>query len=476
MRVLMLEFNELCPSLMDRFIAEGHLPNFERLREHSLAMVTDAEEAPPNLEPWIQWVTVHTGLSYAEHECFKLNDGGRLKQRRLWDEVGAAGSKAWVCGSMNAGIDQSAFAGHFMPDPWASEVEAYPEGYFRPYLDVVRAYVQEHSGRPQVSPLTLAKFIRFMVANGLRYETIVATMKQLASERRSNVKWRRAMILDRLQWDLFAAIYRREQPRLATFFLNSTAHFQHFHWREMTPDIFLNKPSEADTLAFRDTIRAGYENMDRIVGKALDLADDRTAIVLATALSQQPMLTYEDQGGRQIFRHHDIDQLLRFAGIDAPHEYRPVMSQQFLLHFENGDAALAASEKLGSLILDNGRPVMWAVPEPTTPNIVNAGCLVSANPEGATVRAGSSGRQMPFDKLFYPLEALRSGMHHPDGMFWVSAPGIAPRRMDEKVPLTAVHPTVLTLLGIDGGEKSAPSLLTDGHAATPVESARPLVA
>ena len=62
--VILLEFNELCPSLMGQFIQQGKLPNFQRFYNESAVYTTDAEEQPPNLEPWIQWVTVHTGQPY----------------------------------------------------------------------------------------------------------------------------------------------------------------------------------------------------------------------------------------------------------------------------------------------------------------------------------------------------------------------------------------------------------------------------
>lgn len=73
--VIILEFNELVPELLDRFMNEGRLPNFKRLHDESIVAITDAEEEPPYLEPWIQWVSAHTGLSYAEHRCFNLNEG-----------------------------------------------------------------------------------------------------------------------------------------------------------------------------------------------------------------------------------------------------------------------------------------------------------------------------------------------------------------------------------------------------------------
>jgi hypothetical protein len=77
--VILIEFNELCPSLMGRFLGARKLPNFQRLHDQAQVYVTDAEEEAPNLEPWIQWVTVHSGMSYREHQVFHLADGHTLR-------------------------------------------------------------------------------------------------------------------------------------------------------------------------------------------------------------------------------------------------------------------------------------------------------------------------------------------------------------------------------------------------------------
>ena len=62
--VILLEFNELSPTLMNRFIGQGHLPNFKRFSEEAAVYLTEAEERAPYLDPWIQWITVHTGLNF----------------------------------------------------------------------------------------------------------------------------------------------------------------------------------------------------------------------------------------------------------------------------------------------------------------------------------------------------------------------------------------------------------------------------
>ena len=45
--VLLLEFNELSPALLDRFIEAGELPNFANLRDESDVYITEAAERPP---------------------------------------------------------------------------------------------------------------------------------------------------------------------------------------------------------------------------------------------------------------------------------------------------------------------------------------------------------------------------------------------------------------------------------------------
>lgn len=133
MRTIVLEFNELSPQLLDRFIEQEHLPNFRRFRDSAMVAVTDAEETAPNLEPWIQWVTVHTGLSFAEHGCFNLNEGSDLTAPRLWDLVSRADQTNWICGSMNAAV-QPGFRGCFLPDPWATSAEPVPLNMSGPTL------------------------------------------------------------------------------------------------------------------------------------------------------------------------------------------------------------------------------------------------------------------------------------------------------------------------------------------------------
>src|SRR5215472_10401467 len=205
--VIMIEFNELSPSLMNRFMSEGKLPHFSRFYRESRIYTTDAEERPPYLNPWIQWVTVHSGLPYSEHHVFHLGDGHRFEEKRVWDLLSEAGLRVWVCGSMNVRYDEP-LNGSLLPDPWTSEIGPYPKSLL-PYIQFVRRNVQEHTN-PEFS-LGVAdffKFLTFMITHGLSASTIYSIAEEMVREFVTGQTWKRAVLLDKLQWDLFRWYYR----------------------------------------------------------------------------------------------------------------------------------------------------------------------------------------------------------------------------------------------------------------------------
>jgi hypothetical protein len=443
-KVIQLEFNELCPSLMEQFIGAGRLPNFTRLRRESVVMVTDAGEDAPNLEPWIQWITVHTGLPFSEHAIFDLGDGHKLNVPRIWDMVGETGRKVWICGSMNASF-RKPIQGFILPDPWTTGIAPYPDDEFDAFFNFIRANVQEHTRSSM--PVTKAdqlRFLAFMVKRGMRADTVWAIIRQLASESKTESKWKRAAILDRLLFDAFAWYWKRHQPAFSTFFLNSTAHFQHMYWRNMAPELFNAKPGQSEQDAYANAIRFGYEQMDVLVGKVLAVTGPDTTIVLTTALSQQPCLKYENTGGKTFYRPNDPQSLFRFAGIGTSPKYAPVMSEQFHLYFDNEVEAKDASEKLQAL-RSGGQTVMMARHEGSQ---VFAGCNVFVKLDATATVSNGQGASESFEKLFYNCNLVKSGMHHRDGIFWVRNRHQTPKAIREKVPLTAVAPTLLSLLDV----------------------------
>ena len=357
MRLILLEFNELSPPIIKQLMAAGELPNFKRFYEESAVHETEADAVAPNLEPWIQWVTVHSGLPFSEHGIERLGDGHELEVPSLWDVVSADGGSVWVCGSMN--IDYRApINGWVLPDPWVTKVRPYPDDILDPYYRFVSANVQEHTREDSaLSRSEQIAFVKFMARHGLKPSTAAAIVRQLASERRSDTRWRRPVMLDRIQYDLFRWHWARAKPTFSTFFLNSTAHYQHIYWRHMEPESFEVKPDPAELAIYEDAIPFGYRQMDGMIGRFLDLADSETTLVLLTAMSQEPCLKYEDVGGKMMYRPKDFERLLEAAGITDPVESAPVMAEEFQLDFATEEAARDAEQKLAA-VRYNGEQAM----------------------------------------------------------------------------------------------------------------------
>jgi len=443
--MILLEFNELSPALMETFIDQGYLPNFKRLRDSSQVFTTNAEEVAPNLDPWIQWVTVHSGLSFDEHGIFHLGDGHKLAVKSLWDMISAQGKTVWVCGSMNIKYD-TPLRGAVIPDPWTVGVSPYP-AEFEPYYRFVQRNVQEYTNdKVPLSKGDYFRFLKFMVMNGLSFRTVRSIIAQLASERRTGKgKWKRATILDKLQRDVFLSYFRKLRPQFSTFFLNSTAHFQHAHWRNMDPEPFKIKPTDADQAEYQHAVRYGYEEMDAIVGDIMAAAPSDAVIVMATALSQQPCLIYEDIGGKTFYRARTFEPLLEFAGVKGCEKVEPVMSEEFHLRFGNERDATEAAERLAALRVD-GRQAMQVERRGTN---VFSGCIIYTQLEhDALLEGGPNDRSTPFFRIFYQVESLKSGMHHPDGILWMRIPGSRPTVHHEQVSLRDLAPTLLSLFGI----------------------------
>lgn len=444
--MILLEFNELSPALMDTFIEQGHLPNFRRLRNASQVFTTDAEEVAPNLDPWIQWVTVHSGLSFDQHGIHHLGDGDKLEVKSLWDMIAATGKTVWVCGSMNIKYDKP-LRGAVIPDPWTVGTSPSPDELATYYMFVQRNVQEYTNDRVPLSKGDYARFLTFMMTHGLSLNTISSIVRQLSSERRTGKgKWKRATILDKLQRDVFLHYFKKLRPAFSTFFLNSTAHFQHVHWRNMDPEPFKIKPTDSDQAEYQHAVRYGYEEMDRLVGQILATAPANAVVVLATALSQQPCLIYEDLGGKTFYRPRTFDSLINFAGISGCQKVEPVMSEQFHLRFGSESDARDSAERLRALRVEGSEAMKV---ECRGANVFSGCRIFSQLDHEALLEGGPKGASIPFFRLFYQVESLKSGMHHPDGILWMRIPGSAPAVHPEKVSLRDLPPTVLSMFGIE---------------------------
>lgn len=445
-RLLLLEFNELCPHLLDRWIGEGELPNFKRFRDASEAYVTVADADPPALEPWIQWYSMHTGLSYDQHGVFSLTDGPKAGHPDIWGILRDAGLRTASCCSMNT-------KGFYVPgslymaDPWCTTEAAYPEelNIFHTFVsETVREYTNPSSARRLGD---MARFMWFLTTHGLRARTVSDTVAQLCSEKLidRSLAWRRPAVLDWMQRDVFLHYYKKIRPDFATLFLNSTAHLQHSYWRYMEPEHFEGKANDEDIRRYRGAILFGYKNMDRLLGDFFQLEDENVTLVLASALSQQPFLKHEAIGGQHFYRPRDLDRLLAELEV-RPQQVQSVMTHQYVMEFNDMTERDEAFGRLKAVTCD-GEEVFGI--RKHSDNTLYFGCqlrTVVARDAQLSLSRGANTTQ-PFYEVFYLIEQTKSGSHHPDGVLWFKT-GTG-RIHQEKVSVRDVFPTLLDFFDVD---------------------------
>ena len=75
LKLLLIQLNEINFDIVSKYIKifPDRFPGFKNLFE-GISTNTKAEEEYSQLEPWIQWASVHTGKSYNEHKIFRLGD------------------------------------------------------------------------------------------------------------------------------------------------------------------------------------------------------------------------------------------------------------------------------------------------------------------------------------------------------------------------------------------------------------------
>jgi hypothetical protein len=352
------------------------------------------------------------------------------------------------CGSMNAKAIQGQ-DNVFVPDPWCTTEPPNP-AELSAYYDVVTRLVHDSSsGQVKALPKSAyVRFLNFMLGHGLSMTTITSILKQLWSDTvmRKPTSWKRVVILDKLQFDIFRHYWRTKKPQFSTFFLNSTAHYQHAYWHLLFPDKFAPPIESNAPPGAEGAILYGYQQMDDLLARFARLESEGATLVLSTALSQQA----NPNAGKVFYRPHDAAAFLRILDADCQ-ELLPVMAHQYSARFANEQEAEKVRIKLTSLKCD-GKPVIDIAdsPESTIFFGVRSGPPV---PKSARVQ-GSQGVEFAFHDHFYILPTIKSGAHHPDSVLWIK--NGQPKRHAKPVSILDILPTILDsyqmdLKAIDGG-------------------------
>jgi predicted AlkP superfamily phosphohydrolase/phosphomutase len=453
-KVLLLEFNEISWSVIDRLLAErgeGFLPNICRLRNQGSWGTSVALEQPPLLDPWVTWVTVHTGVSQAVHGAKVLEqDAATVGAKRSWEYAAEAGHSIGVFGSIGA-YPPPQVNGFVVPGPFAPGDDTFPRE-LKPIQSLNRRHTHAHGGsRRNDSVFEMLKAGSQLLRLGLRPATCARIASQLARERANRrAAWRRVMLQPLVNYDFFAELYRRQRPTFATWHTNHAAHYMHHYWRAWSDSGFLSKGPEDERAVYGEAVPLGYKLCDELLGRFLGLIDKDTVLVLCSSMGQQPFVNAAYREGKAIVRFKNIQRFLQQIDAEGVTETVPTMVPQVNLRVPDPILRTKLAARIREIVRTvDGKAQKGIVAEET-------GEILTVTPLSLSERASNVTYKIPGVENLCRLEDLfamdaptvKQGMHHPNGLFIAYGKGVPEGLQLGTCTNLDIAPTLLSLLGV----------------------------
>ncbi len=339
MKVILLELNEINFDFVEKYLKSGEdLPAFSNVLNKKIYK-TSSENEYEHLEPWIQWVSAHTGKKFNEHKIFRLGDIVNSNELQIYEKLEQHGFSVGAISPMNTKNNLKNPA-YFIPDPWTKTKS---DNSF--LSKIISSSVSDIVNENANSKISIKSFfgliISFLIL--VRPKKFLNFLFYAFSALRK--PWRKALFLDKLLHEFHLSLFKSKSPNFSSLFLNAGAHIQHHY--------FFNS-SQVETEFKNPTWYVGNREdpvlemlkvYDEIIG---ELLGQDVSLIIATGLSQIP---YKKK--KFYYRLKNHGKFLETLGINYL-EVQPRMSRDFLVKFKSEDLALDAFEILNSLEDDNG--------------------------------------------------------------------------------------------------------------------------
>jgi hypothetical protein len=431
-QLLFLEMNEINFDYIEHYVARGELPAFREFFSRHGFQETESEQAYDELEPWIQWVTAHTGLTYAEHGVFRLGDITNSDLPQIWEELEDAGLKVGAVSPMNAKfrLRDPAF---FIPDPW-TDTGVHAGQIDTRFFQAIRQAVNDNA----TGGLNKKSILDFVVGglHNASFNNYLTYLKLIGASRTKS--WSKALFLDQVLTDLFVRLVRSQKPDFATLFLNAGAHIQHHYmFNSSAYDGPYHNPAWYVAVD-QDPVLDVYRLYDRILAQ-LQNAFPHARFMLATGLHQVPY-------GRTAFYWRLADHEAFLRTLAVPFQcVEPRMSRDFLIGCVSPEEAIEAERRLNQVRADDGQPI-FAVDNRGTDLFVML-TYPDDIPKGMGIT--TVGGLVADFRDHVAFVAIKNGQHSGTGYFSDSGQARAHTKSRERFALSSMPDRIRSALGVN---------------------------
>ena len=335
--LIFIELNELNFKYAQKYISKFNLKNLRKLCDQDY-IKTIANEDYEYLEPWIQWTSIHTGLSAKEHKVFRLGDIINTKLKDIFCIIEEAGFKVGAIMPMNTKNNLSSPA-YFIPDAWTKT--STDNSFWSKLLSQSLNQIIIDNSKKKITLKSLVYFIicylRFFSISNFNFY-----LKYFLKGMRK--KYYLVFFLDLFLHDIHLKFLKKHKVNFSTLFLNGIAHIQHHYLFNSkliegnikNPDWYISENEDP----FYEMLKL----YDKIIGDYLNLNDYN--LLVATGLSQ---VKYDRI--KFYYRLTNHGNFLKKIGISYKKIF-PRMTRDFLIEFSNESLAIVAEKNLKMLTVD----------------------------------------------------------------------------------------------------------------------------
>ena len=321
-KLIFWELNEINFDYLNFYVSEGKLPNWKKFIDKYGLNTTNLDESYQNLEPWIQWPTIRSGLTYREHKVFRLGDIEKSSIKQHWEILEDKGYSVAAISPINAknNTKKSLF---WIPDPWV-ETSVSGNQFIERFSNAINQTVNDNAG----SKITISSF--FTIFQALFTKSKISSWPMYFSCIIGALKrqhWSKAILFDRLIADVFFNLWIKHIPDFSVLFMNSGAHIQHhylfnssaYKGDNQNPEWYVknNKDPLLDILEMYDDVLFEMESLNNV------------RLIVAVGLRQIP---YEKPDFYWRLKNHE--EFLTKIGVKFK-KVQPRMTRDFLIEFHN---------------------------------------------------------------------------------------------------------------------------------------------
>ena len=186
-----------------------------------------------NLDPWVQNISVNSGLRSTKHKTFKLGEKIPNNINQIWDYLSKKNYHCGIWGPMNTNFKNHKNIKIFFPDPWNYQTNLKPNELKKIY-QLSRVYAKDYTDFKIIRNLNLFyNFFLYLIKSSALFELIKFFPLFLKIIFKNGIKnYFLFFVFDIISLIIFKNISNKFKLNFSLIFLNSLAHFQHNNWDE----------------------------------------------------------------------------------------------------------------------------------------------------------------------------------------------------------------------------------------------------